>query len=69
MLIILAITVASPRIGLAATIGIIIAFNLGVAALIDRFGWFTRCKDTEGNSFGLFQSDESVTMPEGAPGA
>jgi transporter family-2 protein len=40
ILIILAITVASPRIGLAATIGIIIAFNLGVAALIDRFGWF-----------------------------
>ena len=40
VLIILAITVASPRIGLAATIGIIIAFNLMVAALIDRFGWF-----------------------------
>jgi transporter family-2 protein len=40
VLIILAITVASPRIGLAATIGIIIAFNLGAAALIDRFGWF-----------------------------
>ena len=38
MLIILAITVSSPRIGLAATIGIIIAFNLGAAALIDRFG-------------------------------
>jgi transporter family-2 protein len=40
VLIILAITVASPRIGLAATIGIIIAFNLTAAALIDRFGWF-----------------------------
>jgi transporter family-2 protein len=40
VVIILAITVASPRIGLAATIGTIIAFNLGVAALIDRFGWF-----------------------------
>src|ERR1051325_7613517 len=40
VLIILAITVASPRIGLAATIGTIIAFNLGAAALIDRFGWF-----------------------------
>jgi transporter family-2 protein len=40
VLIILAITVASPRIGLAATIGIIIAFNLSVAAAIDRFGWF-----------------------------
>jgi transporter family-2 protein len=40
VLIILAITVASPRIGLAATLGTIIAFNLGTAALIDRFGWF-----------------------------
>jgi len=40
VLIILAITVASPRIGLTATIGILIAFNLCVAALIDRFGWF-----------------------------
>jgi transporter family-2 protein len=39
VLIILAITIASPRIGLAATIGTIIAFNLGMAALIDRFGW------------------------------
>jgi transporter family-2 protein len=40
VLIILGITVASPRIGLAATIGIIIALNLSVAAMIDRFGWF-----------------------------
>jgi transporter family-2 protein len=40
VLIILAITVASPRIGLVATIGIIIALNLTMAALIDRFGWF-----------------------------
>jgi transporter family-2 protein len=40
VLIILAITVSSPRIGLAATIGIIIAGNLTVAALIDRFGLF-----------------------------
>jgi bacterial/archaeal transporter family-2 protein len=40
VLIILGITVAAPRIGLAATIGIIIALNLSVAALIDRFGWF-----------------------------
>ena len=36
---------------------------------IPGIGWFTRCKDTEGNPFGLFQSDESVQMPEGAPGA
>jgi transporter family-2 protein len=40
ILIILAITVASPRIGLTATIGTIIALNLGMAVLIDRFGWF-----------------------------
>ncbi|HWJ31525.1 MAG TPA: DMT family transporter [Gaiellaceae bacterium] len=40
VLIILAITVASPRIGLVATIGTIIALNLGTAAAIDRFGWF-----------------------------
>src|SRR5690242_3587658 len=40
VLIILAVTVASPRIGLAATIGTIIALNLGMAAAIDRYGWF-----------------------------
>jgi bacterial/archaeal transporter family-2 protein len=40
VLIILAITVSSPRIGLVATIGVIIALNLTVAALIDRFGLF-----------------------------
>jgi predicted enzyme related to lactoylglutathione lyase len=27
---------------------------------IPTIGWFARCKDTEGNSFSLFQSDESV---------
>src|SRR6185437_16792722 len=37
VLIILAITVASPRIGLAATIGIIIAFNLGLGAILSLF--------------------------------
>jgi predicted enzyme related to lactoylglutathione lyase len=36
---------------------------------IPGIGWFARCKDTEGNSFSLFQSDESVPMPEGMPGA
>jgi predicted enzyme related to lactoylglutathione lyase len=36
---------------------------------IPHVGWFARCKDTEGNAFSLFQSDESVPMPEGAPGA
>lgn len=27
---------------------------------IPTVGWFARCKDTEGNAFSLFQSDESV---------
>lgn len=26
-------------------------------------GWFARCKDTEGNSFSFYQSDESVPPP------
>ena len=30
---------------------------------IPHVGWFARCKDTEGNEFSLFQSDESVAMP------
>jgi bacterial/archaeal transporter family-2 protein len=40
VLIVLAITVAPPRIGVTATIGIVIALNLGVATVIDRFGLF-----------------------------
>ena len=35
---------------------------------IPHVGWFARCKDTEGNEFSLFQSDESVPMPEGGRG-
>ena len=38
--VVLAITVASPRIGVTATIGILIALNLAVAGLIDHFGLF-----------------------------
>ena len=30
---------------------------------IPHVGWFARCKDTEGNCFSLFQSDESVAPP------
>jgi uncharacterized protein len=30
---------------------------------IPEIGWFARCKDTEGNSFSLFQADESVPAP------
>ena len=36
--IVLAITVATPRIGVAATIGLVIAGNLAMAAVIDRWG-------------------------------
>ena len=39
-LIVLTITVAAPRIGTTATIGIIVAGNLAMAAVIDRFGLF-----------------------------
>ena len=27
---------------------------------IPTIGWFARCKDTEGNSFSLFQTDDTV---------
>jgi predicted enzyme related to lactoylglutathione lyase len=30
---------------------------------IPEIGWFARCKDTEGNSFSLFQGDDSVPAP------
>jgi uncharacterized protein len=29
---------------------------------IPGVGWFTNCKDTEGNAFSLFQSDESASV-------
>jgi transporter family-2 protein len=38
--IVLAVTVAPPRIGVAATIGVVIAGNLVSAAVIDRYGLF-----------------------------
>jgi transporter family-2 protein len=38
VLIILAITVGAPRIGVAATIGTVIAGNLVMAAVVDQFG-------------------------------
>ncbi len=40
LIVVLAITVAQPRIGAAATIGILIAGQLVMGALIDRFGLF-----------------------------
>lgn len=39
-LIILAITVAGPRIGVVATTAVIIASQFALATLIDRYGWF-----------------------------
>jgi transporter family-2 protein len=40
LFIILAITVAPPRIGVAATVGLVISGNLVMAAVIDHFGLF-----------------------------
>lgn len=37
--IVLAVTIAGPRIGVVATTAFLIAGQLGLAALIDRFGW------------------------------
>ena len=39
-LIILAITIAGPRIGIVATTSVLIAAQFSLAAVIDRFGWF-----------------------------
>jgi predicted enzyme related to lactoylglutathione lyase len=33
---------------------------------IPNIGWFARCKDSEGNEFALYQSDENAPMPEGS---
>jgi bacterial/archaeal transporter family-2 protein len=38
--IVLGITVAGPRIGIVATSAFLIAAQFGLAAVIDRFGWF-----------------------------
>ena len=37
--IVLAVTVAGPRIGVVATTALIVAAQFGLAALIDRYGW------------------------------
>ena len=39
-LIILAITIAGPRIGIVATTSVLIAAQFVVATVIDRYGWF-----------------------------
>jgi transporter family-2 protein len=38
--IVLAITVAGPRIGVVATTAFLIAAQLSLATAIDRYGWF-----------------------------
>jgi transporter family-2 protein len=40
LFIVLTITFAGSRIGIAATVGILIAGQLAMGALIDRLGWF-----------------------------
>lgn len=32
---------------------------------VPGMGWFSTCKDVEGNEFGLWQNDESAPMPTG----
>jgi uncharacterized protein len=31
---------------------------------VPQMGWFTQCKDTEGNEFGLWQTDPAAPAPE-----
>lgn len=38
--IVVSMTVATPRIGVTAAIGLIIGGQLAAASIIDRFGWF-----------------------------
>lgn len=40
VVIVLAITVAGPRIGIVATTAFLIVGQFGLATVIDRFGWF-----------------------------
>ena len=38
--VVLSITVTTPRLGVAAVVALLIAGQLAMGALIDRFGWF-----------------------------
>jgi transporter family-2 protein len=40
VVVVLTITVVTPRIGVTATIGLLIAGQLAMGAAIDRYGWF-----------------------------
>jgi predicted enzyme related to lactoylglutathione lyase len=35
----------------------------GEAMPVPEMGWFAVCKDTEGNEFGLWQTDPNASMP------
>jgi predicted enzyme related to lactoylglutathione lyase len=37
----------------------------GEAMPVPNMGWFSVCKDDQGNEFGLWQSDESAQAPAG----
>jgi predicted enzyme related to lactoylglutathione lyase len=37
----------------------------GEAMAVPSMGWFSLCKDTEGNEFGLWQNDPSAPAPNG----
>jgi predicted enzyme related to lactoylglutathione lyase len=34
---------------------------------VPQMGWYSRCSDTEGNPFGLWQNDPNAPAPEGSP--
>ena len=36
----------------------------GDALPVPQMGWFAECKDTEGNEFGLWQTDPAAPAPE-----
>jgi transporter family-2 protein len=40
VVVVLTITIVTPRIGAAATIGLLIAGQLAMGTAIDRYGWF-----------------------------
>jgi predicted enzyme related to lactoylglutathione lyase len=37
----------------------------GDAMPVPNMGWFSTCRDPQGNEFGLWQTDESAPMPGG----
>jgi len=37
----------------------------GEPAPVPNMGWFSTCKDTQGNEFGLWQNDPSAPSPNG----